>query len=47
MEIIIDYIVAALKALLALFGVAGDAEFEDNIESMFEGLLGYEPEITE
>lgn len=49
MKTIIDYIVAALKALFALFGaeLPGLEEgTEDNIESMLGGLGLYEPEVA-
>lgn len=45
MEKIIEYFKAALAALLAVFGKKLDGETVDNIESMFENLFGYEPEI--
>ncbi len=45
MEKIIEYFVAAIKALLVIFGVEVDAEVESNLESMFGGMLGYEPEV--
>lgn len=44
MEIIIEYFVSAVKAILGLFNVALDEEFEDNIRSMIGGLVGFEPE---
>ena len=46
MAVIIDYFVAAVKAILAFFGKEVDAEVESNLESMFGGIFGYEPEVT-
>lgn len=47
MEIIIEYFVAAIKALLTLFGVEIDEKFADNTESMVGGLKGFDPETEE
>ena len=47
MEIIINYFVAALKAILAIFGKETDAEVEDNLRTMIGNLFGYEPEVQE
>lgn len=44
MDIIIKYFKEALAALLALFGVALDKDFTDNLDSMAGGLQGYVPE---
>lgn len=44
MELIINYFVAAVKAILGLFGTELGEEFEDNIRSMIDGLKGFEPE---
>ena len=45
MEAIINYFVAALKAILAIFGKEVDAEVEDNLRTMFDNILGFEPEV--
>lgn len=45
MDIIIGYFVAAIKALLSIFGKELDPEVESNLESMFSGMFGYEPEV--
>jgi len=45
MEIIINYFVAAFKALLTIFGKEVDAEVEDNLRTMFGNLFGYTPEV--
>lgn len=45
MEIIINYFVAAFKAILTIFGKEVDAEVEDNLRTMIGNLFGYEPEI--
>mgnify|MGYP003306550428 CR=1 FL=1 len=45
MEIIINYFVEAIKALLSIFGKEFDAEVEDNLRSMFGGMFGYKPEV--
>ena len=45
MTSIIEYFVAAVKAVLALLGKEVDAEVEDNLRTMFGNLFGYEPEI--
>lgn len=45
MDIIIGYFVAAIKALLAIFGKEIDPEVESNLESMFGGMFGYTPEV--
>lgn len=47
MDIIINYFVAALKAILTIFGKEVDAEVEDNLRTMIGNLFGYEPEVTE
>lgn len=44
MEVIINYFVAAFKALLALFGVQVNPETEDNLENMFGNITGFVPE---
>ena len=45
MEKIIEYFVAALKALLALFGVKTDEEVESNLESMFDNITSFDPTV--
>lgn len=45
MEIIINYFVAAFKAILTIFGKEVDAEVEDNLRTMIGNLFGYEPEV--
>lgn len=44
MEFIINYFKAALKAILAIFGIVLDEETADNIDSMVGGLESFEPE---
>ncbi len=45
MEIIINYFVAAFKAILTIFGKEVDAEVEDNLRTMIGNLFGYKPEV--
>ncbi len=48
MKIIIEYLLAAIKALLALFGrelPELEEGTEENIESMIGNITGYEPEV--
>lgn len=48
MKIIIEYFLAAVKALLAIFGKTLpelEAGTEDNIESMLGNLGSYKPEV--
>ena len=47
MDIIIGYFVAAIKAVLGLFGIAADEEFISNLESMFGGLKDFAPVTPE
>ena len=47
MDIIIGYFVAAIKAILTLFGVEIDEEFASNLESMVGGLESFKPETEE
>ncbi len=47
MEIIIGYFVAAIKAILAIFGVEFNEETEDNLENMFDNITGFEPTPAE
>jgi len=42
---IIEYFSAIFKKLLALFGFEVSDETSDNIGSMIDGILGYEPEV--
>ena len=47
MEIIIEYFIAAVNAVLALFGkkpiVLEDGGLFDNLKSMFEGMSEFDP----
>ena len=45
MTSIIEYFVAAVKAVLAFFGKEVDVEVEDNIRTMLGNLFGYKPEV--
>ena len=48
MEKIYEYFKAALAAILAIFGVEMkeiDPEVKDNLESMYDNITGYEPEV--
>lgn len=42
---IIEYFSAIFKKLLALFGFEVSDETTDNIGSMFDEIMGYEPEV--
>lgn len=44
MEAIFNYVSAAINALLAIFGKTVDEDFFSNLKSMFDGLVGFEPE---
>lgn len=49
MEKIISYFKAALAAILSIFGVEMweiPADTKDNLESMYDNITGYEPEIN-
>jgi hypothetical protein len=44
LEHLIEYFAAIFRTILALFGVEINEETADNLESMFNGLLDYQPE---
>ena len=49
MEIIINYLLAAIKALCDILGVEFKSPFgegtKDNLETMYDNITGYEPEV--
>ena len=42
---VIEYFAAMFRTILAFFNVQMDDETASNIESMFDNLFGYEPEV--
>ena len=48
METIINYLLAAIKAICAIFGIEFkglDEATKDNLGSMYDNITGYEPEV--
>lgn len=48
MKVIIEYLLAAIKALLAIFNVELpelEEGTEENIGTMIDNIMGYEPEV--
>ena len=48
MEKIFEYLLAAIKAICAIFGVEFkglDEETKDNLGTMYDNITGYEPEV--